>query len=696
MTAPEVKRKLTAILSADVEGYSRLMEEDEAATVKTLTAYRETITSLIHHHRGRVVDSPGDNLLAEFASVVDAVQCAVEIQELLKAKNAELPENRRMQFRIGINLGDVIEEGARIYGDGVNIASRIEALADPGGICISMSVYNQIKKKLVLDYEDLGEHSAKNISEPIRVYRVPLERRAVAGRVHTVKKAKPKRWQWAALAVAVVVIIGAGAWVIRHFVLRSAPIKPASVEKIAEGKKAINSLAVLPFINADNDPDMEYLSDGITESLIYNLSQFPKLKVRSMNSVYHYKGQKTDARTVGKELNVQVVLTGRIAQRSQDVSISVELVNAEDNSFLWGENYQRKSTDILVIQKDIGKNVSDSLRVQLSPANHERLAKRTTENKEAYQLYLKGRYHASQFTQEGFEKGFALLTQAVELDPNYALAYEGLAYYYLAAVEWYLPSNDAWLKAKKAALKALEIDETLPGAHSMLGIVYVWYEWDWEAAEREFKRAFELDSDHLNAHAYLGWYLAGIGQFERAMAECQRAVDIDPLSSEANWILGEALYFAGRYDEAIAQNLKLLDLNPYYWPAAVNLARVYLQKGQYAEGIAQLRKTVESDVGNPWPTVVLGYALAIAGEKGEAEKILADLKRQARDKYITPMFYLLIHIGLGNTDQAFEWLDKSIQEHSYYTPFLKVFPEYDPLRNDPRFEGLLKKVGLID
>jgi serine/threonine-protein kinase len=415
-----------------------------------------------------------------------------------------------------------------------------------------------------------------------------------------------------------------------------------------------------------------------------------------MNSVYHYKGQKTDARTVGKELNVQVVLTGRIAQRSQDVSISVELVNAEDNSFLWGENYQRKSTDILVIQKDIGKNVSDSLRVQLSPANHERLAKRTTENKEAYQLYLKGRYHASQFTQEGFEKGFALLTQAVELDPNYALAYEGLAYYYLAAVEWYLPSNDASLKAKKAALKALEIDETLPGAHSMLGIVYVWYEWDWEAAEREFKRAFELDSDHLNAHAYLGWYLAGIGQFERAMAECQRAVDIDPLSSEANWILGEALYFAGRYDEAIAQNLKLLDLNPYYWPAAVNLARVYLQKGQYAEGIAQLRKTVESDVGNPWPTVVLGYALAIAGEKGEAEKILADLKRQARDKYITPMFYLLIHIGLGNTDQAFEWLDKSIQEHSYYTPFLKVFPEYDPLRNDPRFEGLLKKVGLID
>jgi TolB-like protein/lipoprotein NlpI len=635
-------------------------------------------------------------LLAEFASVVDAVQCAVEIQELLRAKNAELPENRRMQFRIGINLGDVIEEGDRIYGDGVNIASRIEALADPGGICISMSVYNQIKKKLILDYEDLGEHSTKNISEPIRVYRVPLERGAVAGRVDTVKKAKPKRWQWAALSVAVVIIIGAGAWVIRHFVLRSAPIKPASVEKMAEGKKAINSLAVLPFINAGNDPDIEYLSDGLTESLIYNLSQFPKLKVRSMNSVYRYKGQKTDAQTVGSELNVQAVLTGRIAQRGEDVSISVELVDASDNSYLWGENYQRTFTDILAIQKDIGKKVSDNLRVRLNPGDRERLAKRTTENKEAYQLYLKGRYHASQFTQEGFEKGFALLTRAVELDPNYALAYEGLAYYYLAAVEWYLPTNDAWPKAKKAALKALEIDETLPGAHSMLGVVYVWYEWNWAAGEREFERTFELDPDHLNAHAFYGWYLGGIGQFDRAIAECQRAVEIDPLSSDANWILGEALYFAGRYDEAIAQNLKLLDLNPYYWPAAVNLARVYLQKGQYSEGIALLKKTVESDVGNPWPAVVLGYALALAGDKDEAEKILAELKQQSQDRYISPMFYALIHIGLGNTDQALEFLDKSVQEHSFYTPFLKVLPEYDPLRNDPRYEVLLKKVGLID
>jgi serine/threonine-protein kinase len=242
----------------------------------------------------------------------------------------------------------------------------------------------------------------------------------------------------------------------------------------------------------------------------------------------------------------------------------------------------------------------------------------------------------------------------------------------------------------------MEIDDTLPGAHNQRAIVYVWYEYDWEAAEQSFKRTFELDPDYQNAHAYFGWYLAGIGQFERAIAECQRAVEIDPLSLEANWILGEALYFAGRHDDAIEQNSKILELNPYYWPAAVNLARAYLQKGQYSEGIALLKKTVDSDVGNPWPAVVLGYALALAGEDIDAEKILEELIQQSKDRYISPMFYTWIHIGLGNIDQAFEWLDKSIQEHSFYTPFLKVFPEYDPLRNDPRFEVLLKKVGLID
>ncbi len=696
MTQEGFKRKLTAILSADVEGYSRLMEEDEEATVRTLTAYREVMTTLIQQHNGKVLDSPGDNLLAEFASVVDAVHCAVAVQKEIKARNEELSESRRMRFRIGINLGDVIQEEERIYGDGVNIAARLEGLANPEGICISKTAFDHIESKLPYGYEFIGDQTVKNISKPVGAYRVLMEPRVTVAGKSEEKPAPVRRMPILVGVVAVLVLaLAVGIW---YFFMRPSgtKVEVATEENVAKVDKAKNSLAVLPFINTGNNPDIEYLSDGITESLIYNLSQFPNLKVRSMNSVFHYKGQKTDAQTVGRDLNVKVVLTGRIVQRGEDVSISVELIDAEDNSFLWGENYQRKFTDILAIQKDIGIKVSDNLRVQLSPGDRERLARHTTENSEAYQLYLKGRYHASQFTREGVQKGLDLLTQAVELDPNYALAYVGLSWYGLAATDWIIPANEVMPKAKKAALKALEIDEALASAHNMLAGVYVWYEWNWEAAEREFKRSFELGPDNLNAHAYYGWYLSAMGQFDRAIAECQRAQELDPLSSEAGWILGEVLYYAGRYDEAIAQNLKTLDLNPYYWPVAVNLARVYLQKNQYAEAIALLKKTIESGVDNPHPTAILGYAFALAGRKSEAEKILEEFKQQSQNKFITPGYFALIHIGLGNIDQAFEWMDKMYQEHSFYITYLKVMPEYDPLRNDPRFEALLKKVGLID
>jgi class 3 adenylate cyclase len=313
MAQEGLKRKLAAILSADVAGYSRLMEEDEATTVQTLTAYRKTITSLIQQHRGRVVDSPGDNLLAEFVSVVDAVQCAVETQELLKAKNSELTEDRRMQFRIGINLGDIIEEGNRIYGDGVNIASRIEAMANPGGICISRSVYNEIKKKLVLDYEDLGEHSVKNISEPIRVYRVPLERKAASVKIAAVKKLKLKRWHWTILGAAMVVILVAAALVIQYYILRPAPIEPASVDKMAYPLPDKPSIAVLPFVNMSGDPEQEYFADAISENIITELSRFDHLFVIARQSAFTYKGSTKKTNQISQELGVHYLLSGMAA-----------------------------------------------------------------------------------------------------------------------------------------------------------------------------------------------------------------------------------------------------------------------------------------------------------------------------------------------------------------------------------------------
>ena len=366
MTTEGFKRKLAAILSADVEGYSRLMEEDEAATVKTLTEYRETITSMIQQHRGRVVDSPGDNLLAEFASVVDAVQCAVETQELLKAKNAELPENRRMEFRIGINLGDVIEEGNRIYGDGVNIASRIEAMSDPGGICIAMSVYNQIKKKLVLDYEDLGEHSVKNISEPIRVYRVPLEPRAGTVKVDTVKKAKLKRWQWAGIAIAMVIIIVAGAFVIQYYVSRPAPVESASIENMAYPLPDKPSFAVLPFDNLSDDPKQAFFSDGLTHQIIASLSKLPRLFVIARNSTFVYKDKPVKVQQVAEDLGVKYVLEGSAQKSGDRVRITAQLINATNGRYIWSESYDRALKEIFELQDEITLETVRAMRVKLT------------------------------------------------------------------------------------------------------------------------------------------------------------------------------------------------------------------------------------------------------------------------------------------------------------------------------------------
>jgi TolB-like protein/class 3 adenylate cyclase len=326
MATDGVKRKLTAIFSADVEGYSRLMEEDELATIETLTSHKEIMRKLIKQFRGRVVDSTGDNLLAEFVSVVDGVQCAVEVQQVLSAKNETLPENRKMYFRIGINLGDVVEEGERIYGDGVNVAARVESLAEGGGISISGTAYDQLGKKLPLGYEYLGEQSVKNIEKPVRVYRVLTEAEA-AGKVIGEKRLKPKQWRWAAFGAVAVLIIGAGALAIWNFYLRP-DIDPASVEKMAFSLPEKPSIAVLPFVNMSEDPKQEYFSDGMTEEIITALSRVPYLFVIARNSTFTYKGKPIKVSQVAEELGVRYVLEGSFRRVGDRVRITAQLIDA--------------------------------------------------------------------------------------------------------------------------------------------------------------------------------------------------------------------------------------------------------------------------------------------------------------------------------------------------------------------------------
>jgi len=377
MTTEGVKRKLTAILSADVEGYSRLMSQDEVGTIRTLTAYREAMTTLIQQYKGRVVDSPGDNLLAEFGSVVDAVQCAVEVQQILKAKNAELPENRRMQFRIGINLGDVIEEKDRIYGDGVNIASRVEGLAEGGGICISGTVYEHIMNKLNLEYEYLGEQSVKNIAKPIHLYKVPMESQA----------------------------------------------SEVSYEKIqAHELPEIPSIAVLPFTNISGDSEQEYFADGMTEDIITDLSKISGLFVISRSSVFSYKDTSMKINQLGRELGVHYVLEGSVRKVGDRVRINAQLIDAVTANHLWAERYDGNLGDVFALQDEITQKIIAALAIKLTPGEQEQVTRKETNSIEAYDNFLKGWEHYLRCTPDDLEKAIPYFNKAIELDPNFGRA----------------------------------------------------------------------------------------------------------------------------------------------------------------------------------------------------------------------------------------------------------------------------------
>ncbi|MCK5487907.1 MAG: adenylate/guanylate cyclase domain-containing protein, partial [Desulfobacterales bacterium] len=385
------KRRLTAILSADVEGYSRLMRDDEEATIQRLTTYRTAMTAMIQQYRGRVVDAPGDNLLAEFTSVVDAVNCAVEIQRELAERNAELSEEHRMKFRIGVNLGDVFEEGERIYGDGVNIAARMESLAEGGGICISGTVYDAIESKIGLEYESLGEQEVKNIDKPVRVYRVLSFPGAAAHRVIKAKKAVGKIWRNIALAIAVILVVAGAVVIWNNYMSQSRPpVEAASVERMAFPLPDKPSIAVLPFVNMSEDAKQEYFSDGITEDLITDLSKISGLFVIARNSSFVYKGRSVKVREVAEELGVRYVLEGSVRRAGDQVRINAQLIDATTGGHLWAERYDGSLADVFALQDRVTRQIVSALAVNLTARERTLHARSETRVPEAYDAFLRG------------------------------------------------------------------------------------------------------------------------------------------------------------------------------------------------------------------------------------------------------------------------------------------------------------------
>ena len=581
MNPKRVTRKLRAILSADVQGYSRLMGDDEVATFKTITEYREIFSSIVNQYNGRVVDSPGDNILSEFASVVDAVQCAVEIQKVLKAKNEGLPENRRMIFRIGVNLGDVIHEDDRIYGDGVNIAARIESLADGGGICISGTAYDQIENKLALGYNYFGEHSVKNIAKPIRVYKVPMDPKDV------VKKTKPKLAKNAAIAVAIAIILVAAAIVWNSY-LRPAPIPTKAIsKKTSSTDESTNkpplpnsdkrSIAVLPFTNMSGDPKEQYLCDGFTEHIITVLAKISDLSVTARNTTFTYKGTPVNIQKLGKELKVKYVLEGSIQKSGNRIRVTAQLIDTATGNHLWAENYDRNIEDIFDLQDEIALKISQSLHVKLVGGTGMNPCARGTDNVDAYLKFIQAMHYHNLGDIEGLNLSIKMCEEAIELDPNYGPAYSLLAWENLNEIGLCVSSSpkQSMAKAFELAQKALSVNNSCPFAHETMGAVYIFMGQNDKALE-QFNKAIEMDSNWPDIYVIRCYYLIRTGKLNEALISLKKAFRLNPLPPPWYFtFLGRAYTMLERYDEAILAFESALKISPRFLYGHMFLSFVY-------------------------------------------------------------------------------------------------------------------------
>jgi adenylate cyclase len=579
------RRKLAAILSADVAGYSRLMGEDETATLGTLNTSRAVFRQLIAQHQGRVVDTAGDSVLAIFDSVVEAARCAAEVQRALGAKNEALPATRRMEFRIGVNLGDVIEQAdGSIYGDGVNIAARLQALADPGDICISGTAYDQVKNKIALAFDYLGEKSVKNITDPVRAYRV----RSLAGKAS--RPARPAASAIASvsrkarLALVAALVATAGGMAMWTYTSRHAalplPDKP--------------SIAVLPFVNMSADPQQEYFSDGMTEELITGLSKRSGLFVIARNSVFTYKGRPVKPEQVSRELGVRYVLEGSVRKAESRVRITAQLIDATTGYHVWAETYDGELQDIFALQDGITRQIVAALAPQLTAGEPSRAGRQGTQSIEAYDEFLRGITLYYEFSKEANVLARQRFERAIVVDPSYARAYMWLSWTHF--VDW----EFQWTEEPGGLERSLE------------------------AA----RRAVALDDALSEAHTILGWDLLWKKQHDVAIAELEHAVSLDPNSARAYAFLAEVLNYAGRPDEAIGFAKKAMRLDPNYPPWAVfHLADSYFQLRRYDEALAALQDTLRRGPSFSPAHRVLAIIYAELGREQDARAEVAEILR---------------------------------------------------------------------
>ncbi len=694
MNQDRTKRKLTAILSADVVGYSRMMEADEAWTIKSLEDNKSLFSGLISDYEGRVVDAPGDNILAEFTSVINAVECAVKIQQELKSKNSKLIEEHRMEFRIGINLGDVVEEDGRIYGNGVNIAARLEGLAEPGGICISRTAYDQIHTKLDLGYEYLGEHNVKNITVPVRVYRILTDSKS-SGKVIGEKKYPGNifsRKVFSAVIILIIIAAGITGWIIYSHKVQSKV--PASVDTkqahaISEEKEIPKTIAVLPFENLSPDKDQEYFADGIAEELLNSLTRISELEVRGRTSSFYFKGKNEDLHTISKMLNVNYILEGSVRKAGDQVRITVQLINTPRDAHIWSKTYEFKMDDIFAIQDDIAKSVADALQITLGVGE---LGRRPgmTKNPAAYEAYLVGAKSNFLVERNNIQRAIDQLEKAVALDPDFAICWSTLADFYGAAATLWNSNpeivKELFKKRKSALSRVIEInpdtDLALGIAASLSGNIV--------EEERLYKKALALNPDETGMNGAYGTLHLNVGRPTEAIDYYQRIVRKEPLNSLGYLVLGFAYEFAGNIDKAtvaIKKGKELATQPEIYDNSLYVLAMEENNQPVLDKYFASLKNSE-----NKLNQVIHSLYVSTENAGAKLRSILADPSYRNFN----------LRVGFAVYSSYFEEDELALQAYreldvSEWTTFYPIWrPIHKNMRRLPGFKDLVKKLGLVD
>ncbi|OGG05543.1 MAG: hypothetical protein A3F83_11445 [Candidatus Glassbacteria bacterium RIFCSPLOWO2_12_FULL_58_11] len=631
---------------SDIAGFTAIMARDEQKALEALQKTRDTLKPLIEYYNGEWLKEMGDGALSCFESAVEAVNCALEVQRALK-------DEADFKLRIGIHLGDVVFTGGDVFGDGVNVASRIYPLAEPGGICISEEVHHNIRNQPGIEAKFLGEKQLKNIDHSVMVYALDLGSLAEAA-------------------------------------LSPYPVKPSAPSK------ARPSIAVMPFVNMSQDPEQEYFCDGLTEEIINVLTQVDDLRVVARTSSFVFKGRNEDIREIGRRLNVETLLEGSIRKSGTRRRITAQLIKVEDGCHLWSERFDRELEDVFAVQDEIALAIVRELKVRLLKGEKARLTRRRTDNLEAYNLYLKGLYYLRTLNAAGYVKAVEFFSQALEKDQNYALAYDGLGRVNISRSYWLnaVPA-EAFPEAREFTKKALELDSGLGEAHASLGFISAIYYWNWKLAEREFNLAVSLNPNSPHSHIYYSFYLTVLGRHEEAVREARRAQELDPLSGFINTHLSTALIYARRYDEAIEELRMSLAMSPGYFLTHLHLGMAYRAKELLQEAEAELERALELSGGNAWVTVNLATMYCQAGKAELADKLFRELKKRSKSEYVPPMCFYLYHLARGDLEQALTWLERAIRERDNFVLWGILSPEKSfQLPEDPRFRALVAEIGL--